>query len=58
MIGVAISVASTVVLVRMLMDNDVLHTGQGQIAVGRLVVEDISLSWLWLCYPGSVVAWV
>jgi CPA2 family monovalent cation:H+ antiporter-2 len=40
-IGVAISVASTVVLVRMLMDNDLLHTGQGQIAVGWLVVEDI-----------------
>ncbi len=40
-IGIAISVASTVVLIRMLMDNDVLHTAQGHIAVGWLIVEDI-----------------
>lgn len=40
-IGIAISVASTVVLVRMLTDNDVLHTPQGHIAVGWLVLEDI-----------------
>ena len=32
-IGIAISVASTVVLIRVLMDNDVLHTSQGHIAV-------------------------
>ncbi len=40
-IGIAISVASTVVLIRVLMDNDVLHTSQGHIAVGWLIVEDI-----------------
>lgn len=40
-IGVAISVASTVVLIRVLMDNDLLHTAQGHIAVGWLIVEDI-----------------
>jgi len=40
-IGIAISVASTVVLIRVLMDNDVLHTTQGHIAVGWLIVEDI-----------------
>jgi CPA2 family monovalent cation:H+ antiporter-2 len=40
-IGVAISVASTVVLVRMLMDNQVLETPQGHIAIGWLIVEDI-----------------
>ncbi len=40
-IGIAISVASTVVLVRVLMDNDVLETPQGHIAVGWLIVEDI-----------------
>ena len=40
-IGIAISVASTVVLVRVLTDNDVLHTTQGHIAVGWLIVEDI-----------------
>src|SRR5690606_6085282 len=40
-IGIAISVASTVVLIRVLMDNDVLETTQGHIAVGWLIVEDI-----------------
>jgi CPA2 family monovalent cation:H+ antiporter-2 len=40
-IGIAISVASTVVLIRVLTDNDVLHTSQGHIAVGWLIVEDI-----------------
>ena len=40
-IGIAISVASTVVLVRVLTDNDVLDTHQGHIAVGWLIVEDI-----------------
>ena len=40
-IGIAISVASTVVLIRVLTDNDVLHTTQGHIAVGWLLVEDI-----------------
>lgn len=39
--GLAISVASTVVLVRMLVDNDLLQTTQGHIAVGWLIVEDI-----------------
>jgi CPA2 family monovalent cation:H+ antiporter-2 len=51
-IGMAISVASTVVLVRMLMDNDVLHTGQGQIAVGWLVVEDIFTVLAMVVLPG------
>ena len=40
-LGIAISVASTVVLIRVLMDNDVLNTSEGHIAVGWLVVEDI-----------------
>jgi monovalent cation:H+ antiporter-2, CPA2 family len=39
--GVALSVASTVVLVRMLSDNDQLHTPTGHLAVGWLVVEDL-----------------
>jgi K+:H+ antiporter len=39
--GMAISVASTVVLIRMLADNDELQTNQGRIAVGWLIVEDI-----------------
>src|SRR5688572_9675087 len=40
-LGLAISVASTVVLMRVLVDNEVLDSPQGHIAVGWLVVEDI-----------------
>ncbi len=39
--GLSISVASTVVLLRVLADNDALHTRAGHIAVGWLVVEDV-----------------
>ena len=39
--GMALSVASTVVLVRVLADNRDLHTPTGHIAVGWLVVEDL-----------------
>src|SRR6185295_19074100 len=40
-LGIAISVASTVVLIRVLTDNHALETPQGHIAVGWLIVEDI-----------------
>lgn len=40
-LGLAIGVASTVVLVRMLADYQLLNTREGHIAVGWLVVEDI-----------------
>jgi len=40
-IGIAIGVASTVVLVRILNDHQLLDTQEGHIAVGWLVVEDI-----------------
>jgi CPA2 family monovalent cation:H+ antiporter-2 len=39
--GLAISVASTVVLVRVLADGNDLHTHIGHVAVGWLVVEDL-----------------
>jgi CPA2 family monovalent cation:H+ antiporter-2 len=39
--GLSISVASTVVLTRVLVDNNDLHTPSGHIAIGWLVVEDI-----------------
>jgi CPA2 family monovalent cation:H+ antiporter-2 len=39
--GLSLSVASTVVLVRVLSDSRQLHTRAGHIAVGWLVVEDI-----------------
>lgn len=40
-LGLSISVASTVVLLRGLMDNSLLNTTHGQAAVGWLVMEDI-----------------
>jgi CPA2 family monovalent cation:H+ antiporter-2 len=39
--GISISVASTVVMLRVLADNNDLHTATGRIAVGWLVVEDL-----------------
>jgi CPA2 family monovalent cation:H+ antiporter-2 len=39
--GMAISVASTVVLTRVLADNRALHTPSGHIAIGWLIVEDL-----------------
>jgi CPA2 family monovalent cation:H+ antiporter-2 len=41
-LGLAISIASTVVLLRGLMDNGLLNTPHGQAAVGWLVLEDIA----------------
>ncbi len=41
MLGIAVSVASTVLLIRVLRDNAILHTLQGHVAVGWLVVEDL-----------------
>jgi CPA2 family monovalent cation:H+ antiporter-2 len=40
-LGIAVSVASTVVLLRVLMDHGLVETPEGQVAVGWLVVEDI-----------------
>jgi CPA2 family monovalent cation:H+ antiporter-2 len=40
-LGLAIGVASTVVLIRVLSDNDALHTRVGHVAVGWLLVEDL-----------------
>jgi CPA2 family monovalent cation:H+ antiporter-2 len=39
--GVAVSVASTVVLTRVLGDNGLLHAPAGHVAVGWLIVEDL-----------------
>lgn len=40
-LGMAMSVASTVVLLRVLMDRNMLNTAHGHVAVGWLIVEDI-----------------
>ncbi|HEX8231213.1 MAG TPA: cation:proton antiporter [Chloroflexia bacterium] len=41
-IGLAISIASTVVLLRNLMDQGLLNTPAGQVAIGWLVLEDLA----------------
>jgi CPA2 family monovalent cation:H+ antiporter-2 len=41
-LGLALSVASTVVLLRALEDRGLLRTGDGRIAVGWLIVEDLA----------------
>jgi CPA2 family monovalent cation:H+ antiporter-2 len=41
-LGLAISIASTVVLLRGLMDNGLLNTPDGQVAIGWLVLEDLA----------------
>ncbi len=40
-LGIAISVASTVVLTRVLSDNKILHTPTGHTAIGWLIMEDL-----------------
>ena len=41
--GLALSVASTVVLLRALQERHVVHTNKGKIAVGWLIVEDLAM---------------
>jgi len=41
--GLALSVASTVVLLRALQERRVMHTEKGRIAVGWLIVEDLAM---------------
>lgn len=40
-VGMAMAVASTVVLMRVLIDADMLNSSQGHVAVGWLLVEDV-----------------
>jgi CPA2 family monovalent cation:H+ antiporter-2 len=50
-LGLAVSVASTVVLLRGLMDNGLLNTPAGQAGVGWLVLEDIATVLILLLLP-------
>jgi CPA2 family monovalent cation:H+ antiporter-2 len=55
--GLALSVASTVVLVRVLSDHGTLHSPTGRIAIGWLVMEDIFTVFVLVLLPvifGSV----
>lgn len=50
-LGLAISIASTVVLLRGLMDHGLLSTQHGQAAVGWLILEDIATVLILLLMP-------
>jgi CPA2 family monovalent cation:H+ antiporter-2 len=50
--GIAVSVASTVVLVRVLEDNGVLQSSEGRIAIGWLIVEDVFTVLMLVLLPG------
>src|SRR5512143_1128276 len=50
-IGLAVSVASTVVLVRLLSDNDLLQSDQGRAAIGWLIVQDIFTVFILVILP-------
>jgi CPA2 family monovalent cation:H+ antiporter-2 len=56
-LGIAISVASTVVLIRVLSDNDLLQTSQGHIAIGWLILEDIFTVFVLVILPGMASIW-
>ena len=51
MLGAAMAVASTVVLLRVLMDRGMLNTSHGHVAVGWLIVEDIMTVLLLVMVP-------
>lgn len=53
-IGLSISIASTVVLLRALMDNGLLNTPPGQAAVGWVIVEDIATVLILVLMPALV----
>lgn len=53
--GLAISIASTVVLLRNLTDNNLLNTSHGQVAVGWLVLEDIATVLILVLLPALFV---
>lgn len=53
-LGLAISIASTVVLLRGLVDNGLLNTPHGQVAVGWLVLEDLATVAILVLLPALV----
>ena len=55
-LGLAISIASTVVLLRGLMDNGLLNTPHGQVAVGWLVLEDLATVGILVLLPAFLGA--
>ena len=56
MFGLALSVASTVVLLRAFEQRNLLHTLNGRIAVGWLVVEDLAMVLVMVLVPALAAA--
>ncbi len=56
MFGLALSVASTVVLLRSLADHNLMQTANGQIAIGWLIVEDLAMVLALVMVPALAVA--
>lgn len=54
-LGLALAVASTVVLLRMLTDNNMLDTVHGHVAVGWLVVEDLFTIFILILLPSLAI---
>jgi CPA2 family monovalent cation:H+ antiporter-2 len=54
-LGFGLAVASTVVLLRVLNDNDIVGTVHGHIAVGWLVVEDILTVLILVALPSLII---
>jgi monovalent cation:H+ antiporter-2, CPA2 family len=53
--GLAIGVASTMVLIRVLSDNNLLKTKEGHVAVGWLIVEDLITVIILILVPAMAV---
>jgi monovalent cation:H+ antiporter-2, CPA2 family len=53
--GLALSVASTVVMIRALQDRRILETDRGRIAVGWLVVEDLAMVLALVLVPAAAL---
>ena len=51
-LGISISIASTVVVIRVLTDNELLDTSQGHIAIGWLILQDIFTVFILVALPG------
>ncbi|MFO8163440.1 MAG: cation:proton antiporter [Thermodesulfobacteriota bacterium] len=57
MLGISVSIASTVVVIRVLTDNDLLQTSQGHIAIGWLILQDIFTVFVLVALPGVSSIW-
>jgi CPA2 family monovalent cation:H+ antiporter-2 len=54
-LGFSLAVASTVVLLRVLNDNDIVGTIHGHVAVGWLIIEDILTVLILVTFPSLVI---